>query len=144
MTSGHFRRKCFLAIEMQLLMSDKVSVSSHTLEEISPSVRHCLQAVYTCTSQQACSGIANIYRFLSKYCRPATSREAATVPTVPAIAAALGPRGDLKRAPARKPAEEASHLCTRVVPQRSLQHGIMHVQHSANAAALQRRSGPLL
>ena len=45
-----------------------------------------------------------VYKFLSRYWRPATSREAATVPTPPAMAAALGPRVDLKRAPARKPA----------------------------------------
>ena len=33
------------------------------------------------------------------------------MPTPPAMAAALGPRVDLKRAPARKPARHACHFC---------------------------------
>ena len=44
------------------------------------------------------------YRFFDNVCLAATSPEAATAPTAPATAAALGPREDLNRAPVPNPA----------------------------------------
>ena len=44
------------------------------------------------------------YRFCDNVCLAATSPEAATAPTAPATAAALGPREDLNKEPVPKPA----------------------------------------
>lgn len=61
-----------------------------------------------CSCCHKCCCCCCLYR-LGKYCRAAARPPAATAPTVPAIAAAFGPRTDLNRPAAKKPAGQYHH-----------------------------------